>query len=98
MPGITAFMEAIIAARAFFISRLRARVYVLDTKGERLALRETLRRLSPKPVDIARAPVLMTENRRVPCEMIALRVPRRMADGKLEVKHKEQGFKPSNQR
>lgn len=93
--------QAIIAARAFFISRLKARVYVLDTKGERLALRETLRRLAPNPGDIARVPVLMTESHRVPCEMLALRVPRSVADErrrKLKAKHKEQGFKPPSQR
>lgn len=93
--------QAIIAARAFFISRLKARVHVLDLQGERLALRKTLRRLAPCPGDIARVPVLMTESHRVPCEMIALRVPQSVADErrrKLKAKHKEQGFKPPSQR
>jgi hypothetical protein len=93
--------RAIIAARAFFISRLKARVYVLDLDGKRLALRETLRRLAPNPGDIARVPVLMTESHRVPCEMIALRVPQSVADErrrKLKTKHKEQGFKAPSDR
>lgn len=93
--------RAIIAARAFFISRLKARVYVLNLDGERLALRETLRRLAPHPGDIARVPVLMTESDRVPCEMIAQRVPQRVADErrrKLKTKHKEQGFNPPSER
>lgn len=93
--------QAIAHARAFFISRLKARVYVLDTEGNRLALRETLRRLAPRPGDIARVPVLMTESHRVPCYMVAVRVPQAVADErrrKLRQKHKEQGFNPPSAR
>jgi hypothetical protein len=93
--------QAIIQARAFFISRLKARVYVLDPEGNRLALRRTLRRLAPRPGDIARVPVLMTESHQVPCYMVAVRVPLEVADErrrKLRVKHKEQGFNPPSAR
>lgn len=93
--------QAIVGARAFFISRLKARVYVLDLEGKRLALRQTLRRLVPRPGDIARVPVLMTESHQVPCHMVALRVPQAVADErrrKLRLKHKEQGFNPPSER
>lgn len=93
--------QAIAQARAFFISRLKARVHVLDPEGNRLALRKTLRRLAPQPGDIARVPVLMTESHRVPCSMVAVRVPHAVADErrrKLRQKHKEQGFNPPSAR
>ena len=96
-----ASFRAIVEAKAFFISRLKARVYVLDLQGNRLALRKTLRRLAPNSGDIARVPVLMTESDKGPCEMVALRVPQRVADErrrKLKAKHKEQGFKAPSQR
>ena len=96
-----ASFQAIIHAKAFFISRLKARVYVLDLEGDRLALRETLRRLAPRPGDIARVPVLMTESHQVPCEMVAIRVPQKVADErrrKLKAKHIEQGFNPPSER
>lgn len=93
--------RAIIQARAFFISRLKARVYVLDREGNRLALRQTLRRLALRPGDTARVPVLMTESDRVPCHMVAVRVPQDVADErrrKLRLKHKKQGFNPPSAR
>lgn len=96
-----ASFKAIIEAKAFFISRLKARVHVLDAQGERIPLRATLRRLAPRPGDIVRLPVLMTESDRVPCFLVAQRVPQNVADErrrKLKRKHKEQGFKPPGER
>ncbi|MEM7696839.1 MAG: transposase, partial [Verrucomicrobiota bacterium] len=96
-----ASFRAIIEAKAYFISRLKARVHVLDETGERIALRATLRRLAPRPGDIVRIPVLMTESDRVPCFLVAQRVPQNVGDErrrKLIAKHKNQGFKPPTKR
>lgn len=93
--------KAITAAKAYFISRLKARVYVLDEAGERLALRETLRRLAPNEGDMVRLPILMTESDKVPCFLVAQKVPNQVADErrrKLRLRHKEQGFKPPSER
>jgi hypothetical protein len=46
-------------------------------------------------------PVLMTESDKIPCEMIAERVPDSVANERrrrLNAKHKEQGFKPPSKR
>ena len=82
-------------------------VYYRDGVGEILRaatldeMRATLRRLAPRPGDIVRLPVLMTESDRVPCFLVAQRVPQNVADErrrKLKRKHKEQGFKPPGER
>lgn len=96
-----ASFHGIIAAKAFFISRLKARVHVLDETGERIPLRQTLRRLAPNQGDLVRLPVLMTGSDRVPCFLVAQRVPQTVADErrrKLRAKHKKQGFKPPGKR
>jgi hypothetical protein len=96
-----ASFEAIIAAEAFFISRLKARVHVLDEAGERIPLRKTLRRLAPCAGDIVRLPILMTKSNQVPCILVAQRVPQAVADErrrKIKLKHKEQGFKAPTKR
>ena len=88
-------------ASAFFISRLKARVYVLDEEGKALPLRRELRRLAPNPGDVGRRKVLMTKSDQVPCEMVAVRLPKAVADErrrKLKAKYKQQGFKEPTRR
>lgn len=88
-------------AGAFFISRLKARVYVLNEEGEILPLRKELRTLAPNPGDVGRRKVFMTKSDRVPCEMVVVRLPKARADErrrKLKAKHKEQGFKAPSKR
>lgn len=93
--------KAIIAAEAFFISRLKARVYILDLDGKRIPLRKTLQQLTPRPGDTVRLPVLMTESDRVPCFLVAKRVPKHVADirrRKIKEHHRNQGFSAPTKR
>ena len=99
--AVMACFKQISDGGAFFISRLKARVYVLDEAGEILPLRQELQRLAPNPGDIGRRNVLMTKSDRVPCEMVVVRVPRAVADErrrKLKEKHKQQSFKAPSKR
>jgi hypothetical protein len=99
--AVMASFKRINDASAFFISRLKARVYVLDEEGKILPLRKELRRLTPNPGDIGRRKVLMTKSDRVPCEMVVVRVPQAVADErrrKLNAKHDRQGFKAPTKR
>lgn len=87
--------ESIIKREAYFISRLKIRVYVLDREGNRIDLVKRLRRDAARPGQSVRIPILMTETHRVECVLIAFRVPEEVANErrrKLKAKHQEQGW------
>ena len=86
---------AIMEKGAYFISRLKIRVHVLDRDGKRINLLSRLRREAPRPGQSIRIPILMTETHQVKCELIAIRVPEEVANErrrKLVAKHKEQSW------
>lgn len=86
---------AIMEKGAYFISRLKIRVHVLDHDGKRINLLSRLRRDASRPGQNIRIPILMTETHQVKCELIAIRVPEEVANErrrKLIAKHKEQSW------
>jgi hypothetical protein len=85
-------------AGAFWISRLQHGTLVYDSEGRPLALLEYLRQQTGKgPVDVS---VLLGVSHRLPCRLIALRVPQEVADRrrqKVHEKAKKHGRVPSRE-
>lgn len=86
---------------AFFISRLPARFSVLDKNGKKMNLLKSLQQLTPKAGDIVRLQVKLTESDKMPCVLVAKRVPKIVANlrrRKLRAKNKKKGTKPPTKR
>src|SRR5208283_4037939 len=83
-------------AGAFWISRLQHGTSVFDAQGQPLALLQYLRQQTGSgPIDVS---VLLGVSHRLPCRLIALRVPQEVADRRRQkayVKAQKHGRVPS---
>ena len=71
-------LQKLSRAGAFWISRLQHGTAVFDTEGRSLGLLQSLRRQTGAgPIDVS---VLLGVRHRLPCRLIALRVPQEVAD------------------
>lgn len=87
--------KTIVAARAFFISRLKSSTLLYDEEGNKIDLPDYLERHLPKQGMELVMPVLLSKNSKVPCQLVAIRVPDEVADRrrqKLKERAKEQSF------
>ena len=85
-------------AGAFWISRLQHGTSVFDAQGQPLALLQYLRQQTGSgPIDVS---VLLGVSHRLPCRLIALRVPQEVADRRRQkayVKAQKHGRVPSRE-
>ena len=85
-------------AGAFWISRLQHGTSVFDAEGQPLALLQYLRQQTGSgPIDVS---VLLGVSHRLPCRLIALRVPQEVADRRRQkayVKAQKHGRVPSRE-
>ena len=85
-------------AGAFWISRLQHGTSVFDAQGQPLALLQYLRQQTGSgPIDVS---VLLGVSHRMPCRLIALRVPQEVADRRRQkayVKAQKHGRVPSRE-
>ena len=85
-------------AGAFWISRLQHGTSVFDARGQPLALLQYLRQQTGSgPIDVS---VLLGVSHRLPCRLIALRVPQEVADRRRQkayVKAQKHGRVPSRE-
>ena len=85
-------------AGAFWISRLQHGTSVFDAQGQPLALLQYLRQQTGSgPIDVS---VLLGMSHRLPCRLIALRVPQEVADRRRQkayVKAQKHGRVPSRE-
>jgi hypothetical protein len=86
-------------AGAFWISRLQHGTSVFDAQGQPLALLQYLRQQTGSgPIDVS---VLLGVSHRLPCRLIALRVPQEVADRRRQkayVKAQKHGRVPSREK
>ncbi len=91
-------LQAIAGAGAFFVSRLQDSTAVFDAGGRRLDLGDWLGRQAGHVVDV---PVTLGVGHRLPCRLVAVRVPKAVAAQRrrqARATGRKKGYTPSRQK
>jgi len=85
----------LIKREVFFVSRLMAKHNVFDMDDNKIDLAKVLEEKNLKPGQSIRFPIKMSKKHKVPCDLLAYKVPEDIANlrrSRLKTKHAEQGW------
>jgi hypothetical protein len=91
-------LQAIAAAEAYFLTRLQDSTAIFDADGARLNLGEFLGRQRENVVDV---PVTIGVHHRLACRLVAVRVPKEVADQRrrnVRKNGRKKGYTPSREK